>query len=74
MTNRAFETTRVMETHRDVHLDQPLPIETSTAVRVIVLMGKTENEQRKRVKATSLQPLPILEGVVPAGWKDAIYA
>ena len=74
MTNRAFETTGVMETHRDVHLDQPLPIETSTAVRVIVLMRETKNEQRKGAKAVSLRPLPVLEGVVPAGWKDAIYA
>lgn len=74
MTNRAFETTGVMETHWDVHLDQPLPIETSTAVRVIVLMSETKNKQRKRGKAASLQPLPVLDGAVPDWRKDAIYA
>lgn len=74
MTKQAFETTGVMETRRDVHLDQPLPIATSTTVRVIVLMGETKNEVRKRVRIASLKPLPLLKGVVPAGWKDAIYA
>ena len=74
MTKQAFETTGVMKTHSNVHLDEPLPIETSTAVRVIVVMGESSKVQRKRVKATVLRPLPVLEGLVPAGWKNAIYA
>ena len=74
MTKQAFETTGVMETRSNLHLDEPLPIETSTAVRVIVLMGESSKVERRRVKTAVLQPLPILEGIVPAGWKDAIYA
>ena len=74
MTKQVFETTGVMETHSNVHLDEPLPIETSTAVRVIVLMGESSKVERKRVKTAVLKPLPVLEGIVPAGWKDAVYA
>ncbi len=32
-----------------------------------------EKLRREAERNTPLQPLPMLEGQVPAGWKDAIY-
>jgi hypothetical protein len=71
MTIQAIETRGVVEIDGRVRLDEPLPVNDDTVVRVIVLLSGEAGIKRAGPK---LSPLPELEGYVPAGWKDAIYA
>jgi hypothetical protein len=42
--------------------------------QVIVTVRLPDGKEVKIAPQPSLQPLPELEGQVPAGWKDAVYA
>ena len=41
--------------------------------REVLTMRLSEGEMVTIKSAPNLKPLPVLEGFVPEGWKDAIY-
>ena len=71
MTIQVVESKGVVETDGRVRLEEPLSVKGHTVVRVIIFMQDTAETQRG---GPQLSQLPELEGYVPAGWKDAVYA
>ena len=65
------EHTMTLEALKGQSLEELLQRVANQRVTVIVLLpdGKEVVIEPK----THLQPLPVLEGRIPAGWKDAVY-
>jgi hypothetical protein len=65
------EQTMTLEALKGQSLEELLQHVANQRVTVIVLLpdGKEVVIEPK----THLQPLPVLEGRIPAGWKDAVY-
>jgi hypothetical protein len=66
-----IEQTMTLEALKGQSLEELLQHVANQRVTVIVLLpdGKEVVIEPK----TYLQPLPVLEGRIPAGWKDAVY-
>ena len=65
------EQTMTLEALKSMPLEEFLQHVAHEQVTVIVLLpdGKEVVIEPK----SHLQPLPVLEGWIPAGWKDAVY-
>jgi hypothetical protein len=55
-TLRAIETTGMVDDHRQLRLDEPLPITASGKVRVIVLISEEDAEDREWLRAAATNP------------------
>ncbi|NJO75565.1 MAG: hypothetical protein HC833_18420 [Leptolyngbyaceae cyanobacterium RM1_406_9] len=53
---RAIETTGILTTQGQLHLDRPFPQDKSSRVRVIVLMPDEEPDEETWLKAVSSNP------------------
>lgn len=64
--------TLVLEDIRERSLEEILRNVAKDSIRIVIRMPGGEEvviEPKPR-----LEPLPVLEGYVPEGWKDAVYA
>ncbi len=57
ITKRAFETTGVVDAHRQIILDEPVPVWAPTRVRVIVLLPEeAEISEEEWLRAAAANP------------------
>lgn len=53
---RAIETTGTVDEQRQLHLDEPLPVDASGKVRVIVLVSEEDAEDSDWLRAAAANP------------------
>ncbi|HRI54290.1 MAG TPA: hypothetical protein PLW65_29320 [Pseudomonadota bacterium] len=79
MSSHSSQTPRALpSTKRKLHdavdeLPESLSLEEAVE-RLYLAFKRKQSEDAQMTRAEPLQPLPVLDGRVPEGWKDAIYS